>query len=129
MHRRDVLKASGAGALTVAWPRAGYAAAAAGGFVVDTRFRAAEAAHAPLGAWRQEIDGDVTALWVDRLDRAWRRPGPALAGITGEDALFVLERLAWDRQRRVVLREVVSGAAGPVPLVRWLIAGKPGVRA
>ena len=38
--------------------------------------------------------GDVTAVWYDQLDQRWRQPGHVLGGITGSDALFVLEVLA-----------------------------------
>ena len=125
MYRRDVLKALGAVGVVATVSCPGVAAGhVVDGLVVDTRFLAACALPTPAGAWRHELDGDVTALWVNRLDQAWRMPGPALTGVTGEDALFVLEKLAWDRQRRVVLREVAPETQGPVPLVRWLIANK-----
>jgi hypothetical protein len=69
------------------------------------------------------IDGDVTALWYETLDPRWRKPGFVLAGMTGEDSLFVLEQLAWDRGRRVTQRQIVHNAAvDGRNMVRWIIA-------
>ena len=69
------------------------------------------------------IDGDVTALWYEVLDRVWRKPGFVLGGVTGRDALFVLETLAADRGRRVVSRTVLPPAEGRAEgPVAWIIA-------
>ena len=69
------------------------------------------------------FSGDVTALWFDVLDPRWRKPGFMLGGITGQDALFVLERLAWDRGRRVTARrELPAMGADGRPVVNWIIA-------
>jgi len=69
------------------------------------------------------FSGDVTTLWFDVLDPRWRRPGFVLGGITGQDALFVLERLAWDRGRRVTARrEVPTMGPDGRPAVNWIIA-------
>jgi hypothetical protein len=48
--------------------------------------------------------GDVTDFWYHDLDLAWRNAPQAIAGFTRHGPLFVLERLAWDRGMRVVLR-------------------------
>lgn len=48
--------------------------------------------------------GDVTDFWFHDLDLAWRNAPHAIAGFTRQGPLFVLERLAWDRGMRVVLR-------------------------
>lgn len=48
--------------------------------------------------------GDVTDFWYHDLDLAWRDAPQAIAGFTRHGPLFVLERLAWDRGMRVVLR-------------------------
>ena len=48
--------------------------------------------------------GDVTDFWYHDLDLAWRAAPQAIAGFTRHGPLFVLERLAWDRGMRVVLR-------------------------
>jgi len=90
--------------------------------VIDGRFFDAGVL-APEGARVHVIDGDVTALWYRDLDRRWRRPGFVVAGYTGAGPLFVLERLAGDRGRRVVHRESLSSADdGNEPLVHWIIA-------
>lgn len=69
------------------------------------------------------IDGDVTALWFETLDRIWRKPGFVLAGFTGPDVLFVLEHLAWDRGRRVIQRnQIKRKGKGDAPLISWIIA-------
>ena len=77
------------------------------------------------------IDGDVTSLWYEVLDPVWRKRGFMLGGITGRDALFVLETLAADRGRRVVSRKALPArdgqGEGPVS---WVIAPvHPSVRA
>lgn len=125
LFTRRGLLALGTGSLALtAWPaHAIPIARPIHGHVSDTRFPGLGLPILAAGAWHQAIDGDVTALWYDRLDRGWRDPAAgAVAGLTGADALFVLEHLAWDRQRRVVLRQDVPLAGGPVPLVRWVIA-------
>lgn len=121
--RRELMALGAAGLTAAHWPAIAADAGTVGpiGYVHDTRFAATAAPRA--AAWTWAIDGDVTALWTERLDRAWRDPQSGLlAGTTGDDALFVLEHLAWDRQRRVVERTTVPDAGGPVPLVRWFIA-------
>lgn len=50
------------------------------------------------------IAGDVTSLWYDELAPRWREAPAVIAGLTTPDALFVLERLAWDASMRVVAR-------------------------
>ena len=74
-----------------------------------------------------DFDGDVTPLWVGQLARQWRNGPCVMAGITGKDALFVLETLAWDHGMRVTHRETLDVAGrqtdgGNVPLVSWIIA-------
>jgi len=91
-------------------------------FVRDLRFEA-PAPHAASSATVEIADGDVTRLWTGLLDARWRKPGFILAGRTGADILFVLERLAWDRGRRVVhRRELVPPRPGDPPLILWMIA-------
>jgi hypothetical protein len=61
-----------------------------------------EAARAGLAT--RPFDGDVTALWYHELYPQWReRPAP-MAGMTGQGAIFCLERLAWDAGMRVTFR-------------------------
>jgi hypothetical protein len=50
------------------------------------------------------IAGDITDLWFNDLDLAWRDRQPAVAGLTTESALFCLEQLAWTHRMRVVFR-------------------------
>lgn len=67
---------------------------------------AAEAARyaAPFARTSIAIEGDLTALWYDDLDLAWKRGPMTLAGVTTGHGLFVLETLAADRGMRVVYR-------------------------
>ena len=89
-------------------------------FVVDTRFGMVPPDVS--AATVHTIDGDVTRLWFDTLDARWRQPGFVLGGITGADALFVLDVLARDRGRRVIARrELPARADAPTP-VSWVIA-------
>lgn len=90
--------------------------------VVDSRL--ADAGLSALAARRTyTIDGDVTALWYNTLDTLWRKPGFVLGGITGTDALFVLERLAFDCGRRAVSRtELRPADRFGVAAVSWVIA-------
>jgi hypothetical protein len=83
----------------------------------------------------QAVTGNVTALWYGELQPLWlkqqvlqqqgQQPALALAGTTGSDVLFCLERLAWDAGLRVLLREEHVQEAGAQPqeaLVSWVIA-------
>jgi len=84
--------------------------------VVDSRHADARAfgEHAramgvPVGA----IEGDITALWSEALLPRWRSGPAALAGLTERPALFLLERLGWDHDLRVVFEaEHEPGANG-----------------
>lgn len=77
-------------------------------FVFDGGFADARAvaAHADHGAALHAIDGDVTELWYDVLDQPLKDTPRAIAGITTGEALFVLERLGWDRGLKVTYRGV-----------------------
>lgn len=127
--RRTLLKLASAGA--VAAPTLGVAAESAAGIdalLLDRRFALPDAL-ASGSVPVLTIDGDVTGVWLRELDPRWREPGFVLEGVTGADALFVLERLCWDRGRRVTVREDISTADG-VQLVHWLIEPvHPSVRA
>ncbi len=73
------------------------------------------------------IEGDVTPLWVGHLSQQWRIGPRVMAGMTGRDALFVLETLAWDHGMRVTHRETLIPSAaqtdgGNVPLLSWIMA-------
>ncbi len=98
-------------------------------FVFDNRFPSAVAvAHhaARAGAHLAGISGDLTALWYDTLDLAWRKDPTALAGVTTRQGLFVLETLAADHRMRVVYRGlhaapeggvIAHGLTGPAELI------------
>ncbi|MBO9518727.1 MAG: hypothetical protein J7493_11730 [Porphyrobacter sp.] len=124
IDRRDMLKWGAAAPILASGPYSALAAVPEGldALVVDTRF--ADAELTGLAARRTfAIDGDVTALWYNTLDTLWRKPGFVLGGITGTDALFVLERLALDCGRRVVNRtELRPAAASGVAAISWVIA-------
>ena len=85
------------------------------GFVVDRRFWPADKA-LPQGMELHFVDGNVMALWHDKLEVLWREPGYVLAGHSGEDVLFVLEQLAFGRGRRVTARQAQDG------IVSWVIS-------
>lgn len=101
-------------------------------FIIDSRYPKSIAADESPGQLRMpvmQIHGDVTALWIDHFSRQWKAAPMYLAGLTGKDALFVLETLAWDYGMRVSHRHLVD-ATGPqhggvdVPLYYWVIAPK-----
>jgi len=75
--------------------------------VVDRRFQAATGfgdSVAARGAVVRAIRGDVTELWFYELAPRWRERPVPIAGLTGAEALFCLERLAWDAGLRVAYR-------------------------
>lgn len=115
MNRREILQAGLAGStlsLTGLAAAADGAAASAAPlrlecFVSDARY--AESLTAARYAQRHGLavhatSGDMTDLWYNRLSRLWKREPVAVAGVTGEDALFVVERLGWDHGLRAVYR-------------------------
>ncbi|MEO8643276.1 twin-arginine translocation signal domain-containing protein [Pseudomonas sp.] len=117
MNRRNFLKTSLAGAAIPALSGVGQFSLAdtlstwGGGLpelaVSDSRFAACKrfgSTAEQAGLAHSAIDGDVTALWFEHLDPQWRKGPIVIAGITARQPLFVLERLAWDRGMRVVLR-------------------------
>ncbi|MCY1282414.1 hypothetical protein D9M68_261650 [compost metagenome] len=117
MNRRKFLKTSLAGAAIPALASVGHFSLAdtlsawGGGLpelaISDARFAACQrfgSAAEQAGLAHVAIDGDVTALWFQRLDPQWRKGPTVIAGLTARQPLFVLERLAWDRGMRVVVR-------------------------
>lgn len=50
------------------------------------------------------FDGDITRLWADGVFAAWRARPAVVAGITTYPAFFLLERIGWDHDMRVVFR-------------------------
>lgn len=122
--RREVLKWGVVAPALVAAPRAVFAAAPQGldAMLLDERF-ARQFPVEQAGVPQMRFTGDVTRVWYDQLDRRWREPGHVLGGITGSDALFVLEVLATHHGRRVVSRTVLGPAdARGVAPVSWIIA-------
>ena len=124
LSRREILKwGVVVPALGTGWHGA-FAAAPQGldAMLVDTRFPGAlDVAEVPVPVLR--FAGDVTDLWYDELDARWRRKGFVLGGITGADALFVLETLANHQGRRVVSRMALDlPRVNDVQAVRWIIA-------
>jgi hypothetical protein len=93
-------------------------------FVFDRRFAASvDAAElaSQQGVRLAETSGDVTRLWYEEFDPAWKRAPMTLAGVTTGSALFVLETLARDRSMRVVERGDYA-TRDAEPLVAWTIA-------
>lgn len=73
--------------------------------VFDTRHPQARdfAAHAGArGVPVRAIEADITDLWQDDLRRRWQAGSAPVAGLTERPALFLLERLAWEHDLRVV---------------------------
>jgi hypothetical protein len=73
--------------------------------VIDSRHREARAFGIRARQWGaplRAIAGDITDLWRNELDGRWKSGPAAVAGLTERPALFLLERLAWDRDLRVV---------------------------
>jgi hypothetical protein len=85
-------------------------------FVCDRRFRAYLGA--PSRAEVIFINGDVTALWRDRLQSLWRNGSHSVAGVTEPAALFCLEQLARGSGRKVSLRTPIAASNA----VRWVIS-------
>jgi hypothetical protein len=123
MDRRDLLKIGVVTPLALGFPAALRAATTGIAlWVQDDRFDVGTVS-AALSRSAMLSSGDVTPLWTGMLDDAWRKRGFAVAGLTGSDALFVLEQLAWSRGRRVIERsEVAPAQDGKPALVRWIIA-------
>lgn len=122
--RRDVIKWGVVAPALAAAPTMARATAPQGldAMLLDERFAAqfpADQGGVPL----LRFAGDVTRVWYDTLDRRWREPGHVLGGITGSDALFVLEVLATHHGRRVISRTALGPAdARGVAPVSWVIA-------
>lgn len=121
--RREVMKWGAVGsALAGATPVLATGEAGLDAMLFDTRFSAAGLPETGgLPVWR--FAGDVTNVWYDRLDARWRQRGFVLGGITGSDALFVLEALANHQGRKVVSRSVLDAPrVNGIEAVSWIIA-------
>jgi hypothetical protein len=85
--------------------------------VCDRRFQA----HLGAMSSRTEvvfINGNVTALWRDRLHSLWRTGSTSVAGMTEPAALFCLEQLARGCGRKVSMRQPIAGTHA----IRWVIS-------
>ena len=94
--------------------------------VFDERFAAARAfaAEAARRGWAvSAIRGDISEFWRRDLAPAWRDGPVSLAGMTEDNSLYYLERLAREAGLAVICRrrEAAEG------LVSWTI-GPPAVR-
>ena len=91
--------------------------------IYDERFETglAYAADAHARGWiTRAIRGDVTHIWYHELAVRWKQGPAPIAGLTTEQSLFVLERLAWDVGMRVTAREPADPTTHP-HLVAWQI--------
>lgn len=86
-------------------------------FVCDRRF-SPPLASTGLAAEVAFIDGDVTALWRDRLSALWQNGSASVAGLTQPAALFCLEQLARGHGRNVASRQAVAGTDA----IAWVIS-------
>jgi hypothetical protein len=138
MNRREVLRTGAAlPALSLATLPFSSAIAAADKlalerFVFDVRFAEAGAVAEQVerrGVKLAPIADDLMTLWYDDLDLAWRKAPMALAGVTLEETLFVLETFALDRGMHVVFRgdhglvdggKIAHRLAGPAALIERL---------
>ena len=136
LNRRDLLR--GAAALPfVSVPFARALAAARESlalerFIFDVRFAESGAIAKEIerfGVALSPVADDLMTLWYDDLDLKWRKAPMALAGVTLEDALFVLETFALDRGMHVVYRgehglvedgRITHRLAGPAALIERL---------
>lgn len=116
------------GAALAAWPMAAGAAPPPARWelvrnvLVDERFAGSRAFAQPFldrGARARRFGGDLTDLWLHELGPLWKRGPEPLAGLTGTDALFVLEQLARGAGLRVLARSRPQAGS---PAVAWLIA-------
>lgn len=140
IERRTVLKVGAALSASTLVPAfrasAGVLGAGSGPaierYVFDERFAEAIAAGrnaADTGIPVIGIDGDLTALWYSDLHHRWKEKPMTLAGLTAEDALFVLGTLAPAYRMRVVeesqwgvARSIGPRPIGERPLYSWIIA-------
>ena len=139
LNRRDLLRGAATLPALAMTPMPFDAALGAGApvlelerFVFDVRFAEAGAIAkhvAHLGVALSPVADDLMTLWYDDLDLKWRKAPMALAGVTLEDALFVLETFALDRGMHVVYRgehglvedgRITHRLAGPAALIERL---------
>jgi hypothetical protein len=94
-------------------------------FIIDERFpesRVVSHQYVLRRVPTSSVKGDVTDLWFHDLSRLWKQGPAAIAGVTGADVLWVLERLAWDSGLRVTSRKETAQKSGAVA---WVIGPAP----
>ena len=127
--RRDLLQLLGAGLMVTpslaqaSDPSPARRHHAVERILIDERFPDSKAFPGPtLGSSATAVRrfrGDLTEIWTHDLDGLWKARPAAIAGVTGSDALFVLEQLA----RGPGLKLVSRAPAGPrSAAIIWLIA-------
>lgn len=124
INRRDLLKWGAVAPALAAGSHAAFAQMPQGldVLLLDQRFSPAPAPDR-TGIPVMRFAGDVTNIWYDHLDMRWRNRGYVVGGITGCDALFVLETLASHQGRRVVSRtQLEAPAVDGVTPISWIIA-------
>lgn len=124
INRRDLLKWGAVAPALAAGSSAAFARMPEGldALLLDERFSPEPSAD-QTGVPVMRFSGDVTKVWYDVIDARWRQRGYVLGGITGSDALFVLETLASQHGRRVVSRTALArpNVDGVRP-ISWVIA-------
>lgn len=130
--RRNILKSAAVLSATPLAPKIVFAdgqpPAVLDALVIDSRHSQARAFGRRAGRWGAPlriIEGDITDLWLNELDARWKSKPAAVAGLTERPALFLLERLAWDRGMRVVFEaeHLPTGSGGVHRVVRSANAG------
>jgi hypothetical protein len=101
-------------------------------FVADLRYAESVATAQTFknqGVPVAEIIGDMTELWIQQYSRQWKQKPMSLAGVTGKDALFVLETLAMDYGMRVIFKSEIPQVktltgSDNMELFYWIIDSK-----
>ena len=101
-------------------------------FVADKRYMESIATASKIsseGVPVVEITGDMTELWIGQYSKQWKQAPMTLAGVTGSDALFVLETLAPDYGMRVIHKRALDtpgsqSVEGNPQVFSWIIAPK-----
>lgn len=94
--------------------------------VVDARFDLARRfarSIAPPAVRRVALPRDAIDFWLHELEPLCRSGTQAIAGVTTERSLFLLQTLASDHRLRVGSRTTLANLAGDAhePLVSWLL--------
>jgi hypothetical protein len=140
MNRREfvtsssvVVAALAGGAASVRAVSAGIGSSRIAYVLFDRRFAGSREFGAAAGRRNQRVfgfDGDVTAIWAERLDPLWRSGAGTVAGMTTNVTLTCLEQLAALHWGRVVSRlQHLATDPGEPCLVSWQIASRTEWRA